>query len=212
MSSQPEQATVSQWESRRWFWLAISLIAIWLVWKLAPVIMPFALSAALAYLFDPLTDRLERVRIGRWHWGRTFAVILVFMLMIGVFVVMLLVLIPMLQTQVQQLVAKSPEFLDWLGGTAWPWVQRNLGLEGVTLDTGTLTESLKQYWREASQALVSVIGTLSQGGQKVFSFLINLLLVPVVTFYLLRDWDKLIEGIRGMLPRRHEPLVSRLAG
>ncbi len=212
MADQPEQAPVGTWVSGRWFWLAIGLIVAWLTWKLAPVIMPFALSAAIAYLFDPMVDRLERVKIGGWQWNRSLAVVLVFVLMIGVLVVLVLVLMPMLQTQVRQLVSKSPVFLDWLGSTAWPWLQQTLGLESITLDAATVTESLKQYWKEASQALLSVIGTLTQGGQKVFSFFINLLLVPVVTFYLLRDWDRLVNGVRMMLPRRHEPLVSKLVG
>lgn len=200
------------WDSRPWFWLALGLLFLWLVWKLAPVITPFALSAALAYLFDPLTDRLERVRVGRWQSNRTLAVVLVFTIMIGMFVLLLLVIVPLIRTQVEDLVARTPEFIEWLGGTAWPWVQQTLGLQSITLDAATITENLKAYWREASSALLTVVGKLTQSGQAVFSFFINLVLVPVVTFYLLRDWDKLIGGIRMTLPRRHEPLVSRLAG
>ena len=212
MNTPPELPVSRGWESRGWFWLAIGIILAWLVWKLAPVIMPFALSAALAYLFDPLTDRLERVRIGSWQWNRTLAVVLVFLFIIGLIVVMLVVLIPMIRTQVQYAIARTPEFLDWMGNTAWPWLQAMLGLENAAFDISTVTESLKQYWREASQAALSVIGTLTEGGQKVFNFLINLLLVPVVTFYLLRDWDRLVEGVRQLLPRRYEPRVSLLAG
>jgi predicted PurR-regulated permease PerM len=198
-------------ETRKWFWLALALLFAWLVWKLAPVITPFVISAALAYLFDPLTDRLERVRIGSWRWNRTFAVVLVFFLMISLLVLLILVIVPLIQTQVEQLVARAPAFLDWLGGTAWPWIQQTLGLQGVSLDAATITENLKSYWREASAALVAVLGKISRSGQAVLSFLINLVLVPVVTFYLLRDWDKLIAGIRMMIPRRYEPLVSGLA-
>ena len=200
------------WESRQWFWLAVGLLLIWLAWKLAPVLTPFGISAALAYLFDPLTDRLERVRIGSWQWGRTLAVVVVFALMIGAFVLLLVVFIPLLQTQIEQLVARTPQFLEWLGTTAWPWLQQTLGLQSITLDASTITGSLKEYWDEASKAMFTVLGSVSQGGQAVFSFLINLVLVPVVTFYLLRDWDRLISSVHMMLPRRHEPLVCRLAG
>lgn len=199
------------WESRKWFGLALALLLFWLLWKLAPVITPFAVSAALAYLFDPLTDKLEGVKVGRWEWSRTFAVILVFALIIGLFVLSVLVIVPLIQKQVQDLVAKTPEFLEWLGGTAWPWVQAKLGLESVLLDAASITENLKAYWKEASSALLAVLGTLFQSGQAVMSFFVNLVLIPVVTFYLLRDWDKLIGGIRMMLPRKHEPLISRLA-
>lgn len=199
-------------ESRKWFWLAIGLLLLWLVWKLAHVITPFAISAGLAYLFDPLTDRIERVRIGRWQWSRNIAVVVVFALMISFFILLLLVIVPLLQTQVRDLIARTPEFLEWLGSTAWPWVQNTLGLQNVLLDASTITENIRNYWGEASAAVFSVLGTLSQSGQAVFSFVINLVLVPVVTFYLLRDWDKLVAGVRAMIPRRHVALVSQLAG
>lgn len=211
MAAKGESMTDGGWESRQWFWLALALLFLWLLWKLAPIITPFAVSAALAYLFDPLTDRLEGARVGRWRLTRTVAVLLVFALMVSSFVILLLVIVPLLQGQVQQLVARAPEFFEWVGGTAWPWLQHNLGLEAISLDAAAITEYLKSFWREASSALLTVLGTLSQSGQAVFGFLINLVLIPVVTFYLLRDWDKLIAGTRMLVPRRHEPLVSRLA-
>jgi len=212
MSDTGERSVQESTGSRQWFWLVIGLIFLWLLWKLAPIITPFAISAALAFLFDPLTDRLERVRIGNWQWSRAFAVVLVFALMIGLLVLLLLVIIPLLRSQVQDLVARAPEFLDWLGETAWPWIQQTLGLQSVTLDAATFTENLKSYWKEASAALFAVVGRISQGGHLVLAFLINLVLIPVVTFYLLRDWDKLIAGIRMMIPRRYESVVCELAG
>ncbi len=212
MQANNNPANPVNWESRKWFGLALALLFFWLLWKLAPVITPFAVSAALAYLFDPLTDKLEGVKLGRWEWSRTFAVILVFALITGIFVLSILVIVPLIQNQVQDLVAKTPEFLEWLGETAWPWVQAKLGFEGIYLDATTITENLKAYWKEASSALLTVLGTLFQSGQAVMGFFVNLVLIPVVTFYLLRDWDKLIGGIRMMLPRKHEPLISRLAG
>lgn len=211
MTTKNELTPAGVSDSRRWFWLALTLLLLWLIWKLAPVVMPFAISGALAYLFDPLTDRLEKVSIGKWQWNRTLAVLLVFAIGISAIVILLLVVIPMLRTQSQELIARIPRILDWLGSTALPWLQQTLGLQGMSLDSQTITENLKSYWREASQALITILGTLSQSGQAVFTFLINLFLVPVVTFYLLRDWDKLVHGIRVMLPRRHEPLISSLA-
>ena len=67
-------------ESRQWFVLALVVGLGWLLYLLAPVITPFAISAALAFLGDPLVDRLERLRIGSWQFGRTVAVVLVFLL------------------------------------------------------------------------------------------------------------------------------------
>ena len=198
-------------DSKQWFILALTLAGFWLIHLLAPVITPFAISVALAFLGDPLADRLQKIKIRNWQVGRTTAVLLVFMLMTVALVVVLLIVIPLLRDQIEHLVRKAPEILDWLAGTALPWLQAKLGLSGYVLDTETVTNALKSYWKEASSALLTVIGTVSRGGQAFMGWIMNLVLIPVVTFYLLRDWDKLIEGIRMLLPRKIEPTISGLA-
>jgi len=198
-------------DSRQWFILALTVASFWLIHRLAPVITPFAISAALAFLGDPLADRLQRIRMGKWTVSRTMAVVLVFTLMTVALVVLLLIVIPLLRDQIRHLVDKVPQFLDWLVGTALPWVQGKLGLSDQAIDTKTLTVALKSYWKEVSAAFLSVAGTVSRGGQAVLAWLVNLVLIPVVTFYLLRDWDKLVEGIRTLLPRKIEPVFCSLA-
>jgi len=197
-------------ESRNWFVLALVVLLCWLVYQLAPVITPFAISAGLAYLGDPLVDRLERLRFFKWPINRTVSVVLVFVLMTIIFGLVLLIVIPLLVNQVRHLVERLPEILEWLALTALPWVQAQLGLESVTTDTHSLVEAATAYWREAGTALLGVIGTVSRGGQAALSWMMNLVLIPVVTFYLLRDWDRLVEGVRQLLPRSIEPDVSLL--
>jgi predicted PurR-regulated permease PerM len=99
---------------------------------------------------------------------------------------------------------------EWIVGTALPWLQAKFGLSVFELDAESLTNALKAYWKEASTALVTVLGTVSRGGQAMLNWVMNLVLIPVVTFYLLRDWDKLVEGIRTLIPRKAEPVVSSL--
>ena len=122
----------------------------------------------------------------------------------------LLFLLPLFREQVERLVNNAPAMFEWLAGTAVPWLQQNLGLTIFELDAESLAEALKAYWREASSALLGVLGTVSRGGQAVLNWLMNLVLVPVVTFYLLRDWDALVEGVRTLIPRNAEPVVSGL--
>lgn len=198
-------------ESRNWFILALIAGGGWLLYLLAPVITPFVMSAGLAFLGDPLVDRLERMKFFKWPVGRTVAVVLVFLLISTVLVIVFLLFIPLLSAQVQKLVVKAPEMFEWLIGTALPWVQTKLGLTSFQLDAESLAEAVKSYWKEASTALVGVLGTVSRGGQAVITWVMNLVLVPVVTFYLLRDWDKLVEGIRTLVPRQIEPVVSTLS-
>ena len=199
-------------ESRHWFALALTVAALWLIYLLAPVLTPFVISAALAFLGDPLVDRLEKFRIGKWNISRTLAVVIVFVLMSTGLIVLLLFIVPLLREQVQHLVEKAPKMLDWLAGTALPWIQAKLGLNGLVLNTETVSEALKSYWKEVSTAMVRVLGTVSKSGQAVLHWMMNLVLIPVVTFYLLRDWDKLVEGIRTLIPRKIEPTISSLTG
>jgi predicted PurR-regulated permease PerM len=122
----------------------------------------------------------------------------------------LLFLLPLLADQVRELIQRMPERFAWLTDTGLPWLQARLGLNELQLSRDQLNETLGAYWKEASAALLSLVGTVSAGGQVVLQWLMNLVLIPVVTFYLLRDWDGLVEGVRTLLPPRVEPIVSRL--
>ncbi|MGD2128391.1 MAG: AI-2E family transporter [Lysobacterales bacterium] len=195
-------------ESRQWFALALLVGLGWLVHLLAPVITPFAISAGLAYLGDPLVDRLERLRIGSWTFGRTVAVILVFALMTAAFVLLLVVVLPLLADQIRRLFERLPAAFEWVVGTAVPWLQSRLGFEFASFDEQSVLQALQSYWKELSSAAFNVMGTVTRGGQAVVHWLVNLLLIPVVTFYLLRDWDRLVEGVRTLIPRRAEPTIS----
>lgn len=197
-------------ESRQWFALALTIALFWLLYRLAPVITPFAISAGLAYLGDPLVDRLERMKFFKWRLNRTVSVVLVFLLMTVSFALVLLIAIPLLVEQIRHLGERAPQIFEWLLGTAVPWVQAKLGLESFELDSENLTEAAKTYWKEASSAILAVLSSVSRGGQAVMNWMVNLLLIPVVTFYLLRDWDALVEGIRQLLPRQVEPAVSQV--
>ena len=103
-------------DSRRWFWLGGVVLLCAFVWLLRPILTPFLVALLLAYLFDPLVDRLERHRL-----SRTGGVVVVFTLFSLVMLILLLVLVPMLGRQLVRLYQLAPEMLDWLQGTALPW-------------------------------------------------------------------------------------------
>lgn len=196
----------------RILWVVILLaLLLWLVYRLAPVITPFALAAGLAYLGDPLVDRLQRVQIRSWTCGRTLAVSIVFLLMSLLILGLLLVVIPNTLEQIRHLIDRIPQIVDWLANTAIPWVEAKLGVNFPGLDAASITATVKTYWRELGTASMTVLGSVSAGGQALANWLMNFVLVPVVTFYLLRDWDDLVAGVRRMLPPAIEPTVSDLA-
>ncbi len=198
-------------DSRNWLMLALLVGGGWLVYLLAPVITPFAISAVLAYFGDPLVDRLEKVSVWRWKVGRVLAVVIVFILMLSILTVVLLIIVPMLVEQIRLLIHRFPEWIEWFSSTALPWVAAKLGLELENFDPAQFSDMLKAHWKELSSAAFKVIDLVSRGGMAVAAVLTNLVLIPVVTFYLLRDWDLLIRGIHDLLPRNMEGEISRMA-
>lgn len=194
--------SISQETSRRWQMLAIIVVIGLLVWLLAPVLMPFAIAAMLAYLSDPLADRLERLGV-----GRTLAVSIVFVVLILVIVAALLLLVPLIARQIENLVQNFPRYVEWGRDTAVPWLQAKLHLDPKAFDTDRLVDQIKEH----IGSIGSVIGTLSRSGLGVVAWLTNVVLIPVVWFYLLRDWDRMVAWIDRMLPRSVEPTVAHLA-
>lgn len=196
-------------DSRNWMVLALLAGGGWLVYLLAPVITPFAISAVLAYLGDPLTDRLEKVSLGRWKLGRTVAVSIVFVLMLSLLAIALVIVIPLLVEQVRTLIHLLPRWIEWFSGTVLPWLAGKFGLELEGFDSAQFAQMLKDYWREISTAAFKVVDYVSRGGMAVAALLTNLILIPVVTFYLLRDWDPLIRATHDLLPRTMEAEITR---
>jgi len=191
--------------------LALLVGAGWLVYLLAPVITPFAISAVLAYLGDPIVDRLERVSLWRWKVSRAVAVSIVFILMLILLTVVLLIVIPLLVDQVRLLINLLPHWIDWFSGSALPWLAGKFGFDLADFDPAQFSEVFRDYWKEISTAAFKVIDYVSRGGMAVAALITHLILIPVVTFYLMRDWDPLIRAIHDLLPRNVEPEISRMA-
>ncbi len=193
--------------SRRWQWLALAALVGVVLWQLAPMLTPFVISALLAWMGDPLVDRLEAR--GR---SRTTAVVLVFALMTLVLAAVLVVLLPMLYRQVALLVESLPTYLEWFRGTALPWIEARARIDlGEYIDPGYLVEAIKGHWQEAGGAAATVLGHIGRSGLALMGFAANVVLVPLVTFYFLRDWDLMVARVRDLLPRPLEPTVARLA-
>lgn len=198
-------------ESRSWLILALLAAGGWLIYLLAPVITPFAISAVLAYFGDPLVDRLQKASVWRWKIGRTVAVSIVFVLMLSLLGIVLLIIIPLLTDQIRLLVQRLPEWIEWFSATALPWLADKAGFELKGFDSAQFSQMLKDYWREISSAAFKVADVISRGGVAVATVLTNLVLIPVVTFYLMRDWDLLVRAIRDLLPRNMEGEISHTA-
>lgn len=192
---------------RRWQWLAVILLVGFVVWSLAPILTPFVISALLGWLGDPLVDRLERS--GR---SRSTAVVIVFVLITAVFALALLVLVPLLWEQIEYLIDWLPRLAVWVTGVAVPWIEHRFHIDLARyINPGYLIEWIRGHWAEAGGIAATVLGGISNSGLAVFAVLANIALVPVLTFYFLRDWDIMIARIGGLVPRPALPTIARLA-
>ncbi len=198
-------------DSQKWLLLTLSLLLAGLIYLLTPILLPFVISAVLAYLGDPLVDRLETIGFKSWKIGRTFAVILVFLSLILILGAVLLIVIPGIESQISLFIGKLPDYIRWVNHSLIPLVRQYLDLEVKPFDSGQLIEIIKQHWQKAGGLVTTVIGSVSQSGTIIFQWLMNLFLIPVITFYLLRDWDIMVARIYELVPRRYAKTVAKLA-
>ncbi len=182
-------------DSQKWLLLVLTLLGFGLIYLLTPVLLPFVISAILAYLGDPLVDRLEVVQIKSWRLGRTMAVSLVFLIIILSLIAIFFIVIPGLESQISLFIGKLPDYIRWLNQSLLPWIQQSLDLEIKPFQSREVIEMLKQHWQKAGGFIASVIGSVSQSSAIIFQWLMNIFLIPVITFYLLRDWDILVAKI-----------------
>ena len=192
---------------RPWLWFGGFVVLGLLLWLLGPVLTPFAVAALLAWIADPLVSRIERS--GR---SRGTAVTLVFLMMSLLVVLVLLLLVPMLKTQIEQAVAWGPKLGVWITGTAIPWVEARFDVSiAAYVDPAELGALLREHWQQAGGVAANVLGGLSKSGLAFLGLVANLLLIPLVTFYFMRDWRGMISAVHELIPRPLEPTAVRLA-
>jgi predicted PurR-regulated permease PerM len=182
------------------YWGIAALVFLVTLWLLGDVMLPFLVGGALAYFLDPVADRLERAGLGRT--AATSAITLVAVLLMGLLV---LAVIPTLVNQLIALVNAAPEIARKL--------QTILTEKFPSLndDTSAIRETLAKI----ATTIQSKGGALAEGLiasiMGVISAAVFILVVPVVAFYLLLDWDHMVERVDSLLPRDHAPVVRRLA-
>jgi predicted PurR-regulated permease PerM len=178
-----------------WAWFAIALVAAGLLYALSPILAPFLFAAILAYILDPLVERLSGRRV-----PRTAAVVMVLALVAALLAALLLVVLPLFYKELRLLAGKLPGFLTWINEQAAPWVKGRFGLE-FQLDVETVKQLAAETIAGNQDLAKQLLGSLKVGGLALVAFFVNALLVPVVLFYLLRDWNPLIARVDRLIPR-----------
>ncbi|MCX7546276.1 AI-2E family transporter [Marinicella gelatinilytica] len=190
---------------RQIYLLTLIIVVGYLVYLLSPILAPFVIAALFAYLFDPMVDKLET-----WKLSRTLSVVVVFVLISLLMITVALILIPALERQISYFIKNLPIYINWLKDNVNPWLQSRFGLEIDLFDTGQLTQLLKEHWESAGGVAQTVLSSVTKSGMVVLNWVMNLLLIPVVLFYLLRDWDIITARVGELIPRRYYYTVHKI--
>jgi predicted PurR-regulated permease PerM len=188
------------------FWLACLAAFIGFLYLFSGILMPFVAALILAYLLDPVVDRLQKAGLSR-PWGT----VIVMLLVTFAFVIVLLSVAPVLVNQLASFITKVPGYIARIqtliteqGG---PLIERLGGAERLSEIQSALSGGLGDAAKWAGGVLTSIIS----GGSTIVGILSLLVLTPVIAFYLLLDWDHMVERVDGWLPRQHATVVRDLA-
>jgi predicted PurR-regulated permease PerM len=183
------------------YWGIAAAVFFLLIWSLGDVLLPFIVGGAIAYFLDPIADRLERAGLSRV--AATTVISLIALLAV---VLLVLAVIPTLVNQLTALVNAAPDIAKRLQGFL---------LERFP-ELADSTSTIRQTLAELGAAIQARGGELVQGvlssALGVISVVLFIVVVPVVAFYLLLDWDDMVAKIDRMLPLDHAPTIRRLAG
>ena len=187
------------------FWLcALAALALFL-WLFSGILLPFVAGLALAYLLDPLADRLERIGL-----PRVWATVVILVAFVLVLVVTIMLIAPVLGGQLSNFIKTLPGLVaklqDLIAAQNQQWLESMLG-QGVD----QIKEQLGSIVSKGVDWLTSFLASLWTGGQAIASVLSLLVVTPVVAFYMLIDWDRMVNAIDGMAPVRHKETIRRLA-
>lgn len=191
-------------DSQKWMLLLGAVTVLFGLYLLAPILTPFFAAALLAYLGDPLADKLEK------KLPRSLAVSIVFVVLFSSITVIALLILPLLAQQLTYLVSNIPLYIDNIQQNIVPMVAQKLGINISHINFEFIKKLFTAHYAQAGGILSQLVSSIAASGMAVVALFANLVLIPVVTFYLLRDWDKLIARIDELLPRKSQPVIVKL--
>lgn len=183
---------------------AVVIGVLWLVLSLQTVLTPFVVAAILAYILNPLVEKLRARGL-----SRPLSAMCVMVLTLLVLALLLLIIIPMLVTQFENLSGKLPQFFQWLQSRALPWINSHLGTE-IELNSEYVSQWMQEHMGSLRTALSKAMPALVRQGSSILSLAANMVLLPFLLYYFLLDWVRWIHNIKVMVPRRILPAYNRI--
>ncbi len=186
-------------------WLSVAVAFALLLYLLSGILTPFVAAAILAYICNPLVQRLCT-----WKVPRVFAVVSVMAGLLLLFALLLLIMLPLLQKEISLFITRLPEWIDAARANFLPRLQQWFGAD-FQIDSEAIKNILVSHWQSAGGVAAKVLPWLGSSGGAIVAVLINLLLIPLAMFYLLRDWNGLVAQIDQLIPRHWHAKVSEIA-
>lgn len=176
-------------------WAGAGFALIGLFWLLSPILAPFAVAAVLAYICDPIVNWMAARRV-----PRAAAVLLVITTIALVLVTLTLILVPMIYREAVTLIQRLPDLVELFNERVSPLLREHLGIR-LQLDAGQARRWLAQHANAAQDVIPILLGHIKSGGLAVIGLIANLFLIPVVMFYLLQEWPRILDGLQHVVPR-----------
>ena len=191
------------------YWVAIAFGFGLFVWLLRDMLLPFVVGMGIAYLADPLADRLEKLKL-----SRSQATILITLSFLAVFIVVMLLVIPLIVRQTNDLLQELPDYLERateILNLLAANVVSAVETQGVDMSGEGNKVAVKDYARDAVRFFAKLAGDLVRGGVALLNFFSLLVITPIVTFYLLLEWDRIVATISSWLPRTQADEIREIA-
>jgi predicted PurR-regulated permease PerM len=187
------------------FWLVTLAFFVAFLMLFSSILLPFIAGMALAYFLDPVADRLERIGL-----SRLMATVVILISFVVVFVLSLMIIIPVLASQLNEFIQRVPGYVTQLqtfiatSNASWlpDWVDSQMG---------TIRENFSRYLSEGVGFLGTLVEQIWNSGKALLDIASLLVVTPVVAFYLLLDWDRMIEKVDSWVPRAQVATVRQLA-
>lgn len=187
-------------------WIAVGLALIGLFYMLSPILAPFAIAAVFAYICDPMVNWMVKHRV-----PRALAVLSVIAAMGLALLLLLLILAPMIYREAVILIARMPDLMERLDTHIVPALNARFGTT-LQLDVASIKGWAAGYSGEATNLIPKLLSQAGQGGLALIGFVASMVLVPIVMFYLLQEWPRIIDALRNTLPRPMLPRTTRILG
>lgn len=186
---------------RRILILAGIALILWVLYLLKPVVVPFVAAFLIAYLFSPLVDVLHRIGLARW-----LSISIVF---IGIGIVVTLVmwyLVPLVWQQLMYARDSIPAVIHWINYTFLPWLSDSFNLVPMEIDTDQISSVLMDYVQTnySADSIQAMLLKLAQSGLNFIQIGGTIVLIPIIAFYFLLDWDRMLDSLRRLIPRPYE--------